>query len=235
MQEASSARDWVLVRARLVLVSVREARGLRSQLQGQTTFLRRLTLVGDRVLEHITAFTIDSDLCALEGALEGVSVQLLQQSSATSKANIVSSNPFFLELLKDLGNGLPVDAVTLDDADVRRQHLVSCRSQRHIFLELLEKNLQDGCARLRWITTVRTHDQTTKFGVSDATLDEILELVTPVVFAGTPDVEGVRDTSHQPFRILFQHVPHGIDLAVHAPGGDRRVLRCWDGKSGGFR
>ena len=120
-----SERDWYLSASEKPVV-------FRSRLQGQTTLLRGLTLVGDRVLEHITAFTIDCDLCALESALEGVAVQLLQQSSTTSKANVVSSNPFLLELLKDLGNGPPVDTVALDDTDRRSQQLVLSESASHL-------------------------------------------------------------------------------------------------------
>mmetsp|Transcript_86824 Transcript_86824/g.156385 ORF Transcript_86824/g.156385 Transcript_86824/m.156385 type:complete len:238 (+) Transcript_86824:735-1448(+) len=202
-------------------------------LKGQPSLLGGLAVVSDGILEDFTCFAIHGDLGALEGDLEGVAVQLLQQRTTATEGDVGSRHTLFLEAPKDLWDGDVVNAVALDDADVRRQKLVASLCDDDVFLELLKQDLHDRDAGLFGVAAVRAHDQLAELApiLTDAPLDEVLELRAPVFPASLEDVEGVADTCNQTFRILLEHVLHGVYFAVYAPRGDCGVLRRWDGES----
>ena len=72
----------------------------------------------------------------LEGALEGVPVQLLEQRPAAAEADVVRRDLLALQLLQDLRDALPVHAIALDHPDVGRQQLVPRLRGRHILLQV---------------------------------------------------------------------------------------------------
>mmetsp|Transcript_22782 Transcript_22782/g.71668 ORF Transcript_22782/g.71668 Transcript_22782/m.71668 type:complete len:286 (+) Transcript_22782:111-968(+) len=215
---AGTARDTGLGRG-LVHVRLLEGRVL-GLLERQAALLAGLARVRDGVLEHEPVCSVHRDLRALECALEGVAVQALQQRAARTKGHVLCGDVVVGEGLKDLRDGLVVDAVALDQADVGRQQLVARLRLRAA--EALDQNLQALEDCVLGLAAVGPNHQAA--GRRRPLLDELLQLRAPVLVAGVPDVERVRDARHQSVGVLRQHVPHGVQLVLLAPGGDGRVL-----------
>mmetsp|Transcript_87846 Transcript_87846/g.273032 ORF Transcript_87846/g.273032 Transcript_87846/m.273032 type:complete len:339 (+) Transcript_87846:248-1264(+) len=223
---AGAARHAGVLRGLVeVLLCVGRVRNL---LERQTALLAGLAGVGDGVLEHEPGGPVHRDLRALEGALEGVAVQALEQGAARAKGHVLRRDLVVREGLQDLGDGLVVHAIALDEADVGREQLVARRRRR--VAEALDEDLQALEDRVFGLTAVGPDHEAS--GGRRALLDELLQLLAPVLAAGVPDVEGVRDAGHQAVRVLREHVAHGIQLVLLAPRGDGGVLRGRDGEGG---
>mmetsp|Transcript_67018 Transcript_67018/g.143350 ORF Transcript_67018/g.143350 Transcript_67018/m.143350 type:complete len:202 (-) Transcript_67018:840-1445(-) len=194
---------------------------LRCQLQGEATLLRGLPRVGDGVFEDLPGLAVDNDLRALEGDLEGVAIHLLEQGPSAAEGDVLGREALFLKPLQDLGDGLVIHAIALNQSDVIRQDLVSCRRHGDVLRKLLAKNLHDLHARVRRVPAVRADDQAAPLVPADAALDHVLQLSAPVLLARRPDVEGVAYASYKAIWVLLEHIPHRIHLALYTPGGDR--------------
>jgi len=222
VEETSATNDTIITSTRLVLVGIGVTHGsdVLSFLQGEAAFLGGLAAVGDGILEDPPGCTVDGNLGALEGALEGIAVDLLQKGAATAEDNVVRSIASFLQAFEDLWNCLPIDTITLNDSNVCRQELVTSLCYDDILFELLQQDPDDLSARLSRVAAVGAHNRSAKGVATDAPLDLVLQCCAPIVLARAPNVERGTHASNEARRVLVKHVPHSIHLAIDAPRGD---------------
>lgn len=86
--------------------------------------------------------------------------------------------------------------------DVWWKQLVPCLRCDHIFLKLLAQDRHDLHTCLGGIPTVGPDHQSAPAIPRDAALDQLLQLITPIVTASLEDVEGIADAGHQATGIL---------------------------------
>ena len=84
----------------------------------------------ERAGRTIYLFAIDHSVAALKGALLRVAIDALQERAATAERQVVGAPAVRLHVLQDRAQRLVADAVALDDANARRQHLVALRVLR---------------------------------------------------------------------------------------------------------
>mmetsp|Transcript_10790 Transcript_10790/g.33523 ORF Transcript_10790/g.33523 Transcript_10790/m.33523 type:complete len:235 (+) Transcript_10790:1759-2463(+) len=101
-QEAAVPEDLhELVQGGVALALGDRGPGAVLQLERQPTLLGLLARVRDGVLDDIDTFPVDQGVGALEGALVGVAVQLLQQRAAAAEGQVVRGVALVLHRLED--------------------------------------------------------------------------------------------------------------------------------------
>jgi len=188
-----------------------------AQLEGQPSFLRLLARIRDGILHHVNILAFDQGVRALERTLLGVPVHLLEKGATTAERQVVGSPSVLVHRLQDHLQRLDIHPVALDHAYAWRQELVPRLGLRapELTLELLE-HLQDDAWQL---AAVGAHDED-----AVALLDRCLQLGPPVVGASLEDVVAVAHARNKPFRVLGQHVSHGLNFALPAPRRHRAVF-----------
>jgi len=183
----------------------------------QSTFLARLARVGHWVLVDLSCNASNNDLACLAGKLEGVAVDLLEQSTTRAERDIVGAPTCLIDGFEDVTERFVLDAIALNHADVGWQNLET------LFVDGETEATTEGFEDLRndfgRLARVGPNHQ-----CAVAAFDGIFELRTPEVFAGVEDVEAVGDDGDESVGELEKHIAESICFPILAPARNGRVL-----------
>ncbi len=183
----------------------------------QSTTLRALAAVGDRILEDVMPHTVDAHGRSLDGALLGVAVHLLQQSAARAKGHVVGRPARRHDRVQYHAERELVDAVALDGADMRVEHFVAFGI--HGVSEGFAENVENTHDRFGWRPAVGPNNE------HAVTVEHLLpQMLAPQLLAGCEDIVAVARDRHGTGRVYVEHVGESVDFMLASPGGDGGVF-----------
>ena len=146
---------------------------------------------------------------------------MLQQTTAHTEDSVIGGKTAALELSEHFRQGVPADAVTLNDADIIRKHPVAFGVRR--VAEGVHEPLGGVGGHLDNVAGVRPYADE-----AGEVLHRILQFLTDEVLDCMLVVVGVgEDQRHPAWRVDLKHVAHRVGLGLTPPGDEAGMLGVW--------